>query len=297
MIDGHRVVVFIPSGRRRTEAILLTNLRRFPEVDEIQIWVNTDKPGKAEPQAPNAEGDEEWLRSLPDVWSKCKLYEYPRHARPKWPKQLQTGEFYAYTQDLNTVYIRMDDDIVYVDDNYFKHMVKFRLRYDEPPIVCGNIWNNAICSYIHQQAGHIDKAHGVVESPYCMDMVGWQSGKFAEYIHRVLLDHIEADTVPELYFDQYVLNGNKRFSISNFSFTGVGMRRMRPQIDDEEIWLTEKVPVRAGRANVICGDALVAHYSFFAQRPVLDQTDILDRYRQIAEDKLSAKYYELLGSA
>jgi hypothetical protein len=43
MIDGWRISAFIPSGRKRTESILLTNLRRFdPIIDEVQVWLNTD---------------------------------------------------------------------------------------------------------------------------------------------------------------------------------------------------------------------------------------------------------------
>ena len=296
MINGHRLVVFIPSGRKRTESILITNLRRFPEIDEVQIWMNTDKPGTNEPQAPNSAGDEEWLRTLPTMWDKCKLYELPNGAVRKWPKQLSTGQFYHYTTQPGTIYVRMDDDIVYVDDDYFKNMVQFRLDHLAPPIICGNIVNNAVTSYIQQHYGHFDKKHGVVESRYCMDLVGWRSPEFAIYVHETLLDHIDRGTVSSLFFGRQDLD-NTRFSICNFSFLGERMAKMRPQIDDEEIWLTEKMPVRDKVANLICGDALVAHYSFFDQRPALDKTDILARYKKIAEDKLSAKYYELLGHA
>jgi cephalosporin hydroxylase len=45
VIDGWRIVPFIPSGRKRTESILLTNLRRFdPIIDEVQVWLNIYAP-------------------------------------------------------------------------------------------------------------------------------------------------------------------------------------------------------------------------------------------------------------
>jgi hypothetical protein len=287
MLSGYRIVPFIPAGRQRVMSILLNNLRRFPEIDEVQVWLNTaDQPN-----------DDTWLATLPFVWDKIKLYRLPDGQPEKRPKQLNTGKFYVYTMDEDTLYFRFDDDIVYVDDNYFRNMAAARLNNPKPPIVCGNIWNNAVCSYLHQQQGHIDTSHGVVQSAYCMDMVGWQSGPFAEYIHEVMLERISAGLADDLYLDgNYVLE-NTRFSISNFCFTGKAMRQMIPKIDDEEIWLTEEYPAQTATSNIICGDALTSHYSFFAQRPHLDQTDILAQYRKRSERLLSEKYYDLLGQA
>lgn len=285
MIDNWRIVPFIPAGRKRVMSILLNNLRRFPEIDEVQIWVNTDE----QPE------DDAWLETLPDVWDKCVLFRVPDGQQFR-PKQLNTGKFYVYTQDEDTLYFRFDDDVVWIDDNYFVNMSRARLEHENAPIIGGNIWNNAVCSYLHQQAGHIDKDHGVVESPWCMDPVGWQSGPFAEYIHRVLLGHITAGTTEELYLGNYTLE-NTRFSISNFCFGGLEMREMLPQIRDEEIWLTEQWPERTGKHNLVCGNALVSHYSFFPQRPHLDTTDILEQYRIASERLLSASYYDLLGAA
>jgi len=279
-------VAFIPAGRKRVMSILLTNLRRFPELDEVQVWLNTHK----QPD------DDEWLLSLPDQWDKIVLYELADDVERRFPKQLNTGYFYAVTQEDDTLYFRFDDDIVFVDDDYFANMVRYRLENPAPPIVYGNIWNNAVCSYLHQQAGHIDRKHGVVERKFCMDPVGWQSGPFAKYIHGVLLDHIEAGTTRELFLPHDPLP-EVRFSISNFCFLGARMRDMVPRIPDEEIWLAERYPLRVGQPNVICGDALVSHYSFFSQRSHLDATNILDRYREAAENRLSEMYYTLLGQA
>lgn len=129
-----------------------------------------------------------------------------------------------------------------------------------------------------------------------MDPVGWQSGPFAEYLHDVMLDHIAKGTTSRLFFEPYVCE-KTRFSISNFCFFGMRMTEIMPQIDDEEIWLAERIPEMTGIPNVICGDALVSHYSFFSQRPHLDTTDILHRYQKEGERLLSERYYELLGQA
>lgn len=279
-------------------SVLIDNLRRFSEIDQVQIWMNTGE---------GQEEDEKWLRELPSVWDKCVLREFPLPDRLR-PIQLNTGEFYAYTQEPGTLYFRFDDDIVFIDDHYFENMVRFRLDHPDFFLIFGNIWNNATLSYIHQQAGNIDKDHGVVESPYCMDLVGWQSPGFAEHVHRILLAEIEDGTTSSLYFDRYDLNdqnaqGGTRFSISNFVFRGEDMAVHRPPVgyagpgQDEEKWLTGEGLVRDRLVNTICGFGLVSHYSFFNQRPHLDQTDVLERYADIAKRKLSERYYQLLEGA
>lgn len=283
-------------------SVLIDNLRRFPELDEVQVWVNVDA---------SQEADARWLHDLPYQWDKIRLFEISgdrscvcwqqpgSHSRSDagalhHPKQLNTGKFYVHTVDPGAIYFRFDDDIVYIDDGYFENMVRFRIEHPEYFLVMGAIWNNATLSYIHQQADRIDRGIGSLESGYCMDMLGWQSGPFAEHIHNLLLKHIAAGTTKQLYFDHHDLAG-ERFSISNFCFFGKDFAEfggILPMLD-EEIWLTEV----AGRPNVICGSGLVSHYSFFAQRDHLDRTDILARYAAVARQKLSESYYTLLGAS
>jgi hypothetical protein len=137
MIDGWRISAFIPSGRKRTESILLTNLRRFdPIIDEVQVWLNTDGDERdRENHAPNTEGDREWLLSLPDHWDKIKLYELPEGWVRRYPKQYNTHAFYRHTVDPETLYFRFDDDVVYIDDAYFTNMVRARLAHPAVPLV------------------------------------------------------------------------------------------------------------------------------------------------------------------
>lgn len=289
MLDGYRIVPFIPAGRKRQMSVLIDSLRRFPEIDEVQLWLNTD---------PDQVEDTEWIRELPNQWSKCRLYERPG-AREQGPKQLNTRQFYVNTVNADTIYFRFDDDICYIDDNYFRNMVKFRVENPDYFLVMGNIWNNAVISWIQQhQVGSIDTQYGIVEQPYCMDMVGWQSEVFAKYIHEIMIKHISNHTESDVFFDRYDLNDAHRFSISNFCFFGRDMAKLNGIIPlpDEEIWLTEVYPKEAGVLNTICGTALVVHYSFFAQRAALDENNILERYREIAKQKLSEAYYTLLGA-
>jgi hypothetical protein len=288
---GKRVVVCIPYGRRRTVSILLNYLRRDKSIiDEVQFWMNTD---------PDQTEDVAWAHEQAEIfdgWVKC----VPRPVRQALhPKQLNTGYFYKNTREHDTLYFRFDDDIVYVHPDYFPNMVNFRLANPDYFLVMGSIWNNAILSYIHQQNGLISKGLGVVESAYCMDPVGWTSPKFAVGIHNQLIKMIKRGDVERLFFDRYDLVNYKRFSISNFVWTGEDCDAWggHTQEREEENWLTGTYPQQIGRINTICGTGFVSHYSFFDQRHRLDKTDILDQYRELSQDALSSSYYSLLGES
>ncbi len=299
MYKDYRVEAFIPAGRKRTMSILLDNLSRFQSVvDRVQIWFNTDESQKE---------DNAWLESLPDIYGDwVKLVKLTPEQYNIKPKQLRTGLFYSEnTIDEDTIYIRFDDDIVFIDDAFFRNLLDFRLEHPEYFLVMANILNNAITSYIYQQLGMVGTTHGTVEEPFCMEPTAWRSGPFATELHTTLVNHIATNTTDELFFDHADLENASRFSISCFCFFGrdfakfdgvIGQRRKGTVYRDEEIFLTEIYPTLHDKLNTICGTALVAHYSFFAQRPYLDKTDVLDRYAAIAKGKLSDSYYELLDT-
>lgn len=296
---GYNVVAFTPSGRRRVQSILLDHLSRFTDIiDEYQIWFNTDTDG-------SQVEDSAWLRQLPDNYQGwAKLIELPKEAYSIKPKQFRSALFYENnTVDEKTIYLRFDDDITFIDDNFLVNILDFRINNPNYFLVMANIWNNSIISYIHQQLGNIPKEPYEVQEAYCMDSVGWGNGKFAEQIHRILIEHINSDTTEELFFGHADLNDAARFSISCFCFFGkdfakfggrVGQRRPGILKYDEEIFLAEAYPTINSKLNTVCGSALVAHYSFMRQRPHLDTTDILETYRAIGKGKLSESYYNLL---
>lgn len=293
MLNGKRVVVCIPYGRKRTVSILLSYLRRDRKiVDEVQFWMNTDAD-----QTYDREWAYEQARTY-EGWVRC--VELSSTVTRLHPKQLNTGKFYDLTRDSDTYYIRMDDDIVYVHPDYFRNLIAFREANPEPFLVFGTIFNNATTSYLLQQAGKLEKDNGIVDSPWCMDPIAWRSPNFAIYIHRAFLKALDDGEVEKFYLDApYYLRDAARFSISNFvwladDFAGWGYAT---PIDDEEIWLAERYPKAMNVTNVVAPNALVSHYSFFDQRPALDQTDILERYRYHAERALSEAYYDLLAAS
>jgi hypothetical protein len=204
---------------------------------------------------------------------------------------MNTGYAYTYFLDRDAVYIRFDDDIVYVHEDAIRNLVAARVQSGGASLVAFPIiWHNAVCSWHMQTLGKIPREYGVVGSPYCMDQIGWADAYFAERIHNLLLEKIHEGKVPDLFAHMDIqLPVGLQFSVSCFASMG-GMYADLPQPGylghhaEEENWHTVTRPQQIGRPNFIVANALVAHLSFFPHSDYIrQQTDILPRYRYEAE--------------
>lgn len=285
MIDGKRVVAFTPFGRERTVSILVEYLRREQArglLDEYWLCMNTD---------PNQTSDTMYgyrLAKQNPGW--IKAIHRPAGVPRLTPKQRNTGYFYQYMINPDTVYVRFDDDIVYLHPDALERLVRKRVQlHDSTLTAFAHIWNNAICSYYAQKHGVIPLEFGEVKAPYCMDPMGWGNGEFAVKIHHLLLDTVEesGSSVDELYLYQDIpLQPLQQFSVSCFAVDGRDYAALNPpgHLDspEEEHWHTVHGPVTRRKGNIIVGDALVSHLTFMNQQPAVFATDILDRYRTLS---------------
>ena len=283
MIDGRRVVAWTPYGRTRTYSILIKYLQRDVErglVDEVWAFMNTDPVGQ--------EDDITYAHELAEQFPWFHLKHRPEGINlGRLPKQRYTGLAYRYMTDADTVYLRFDDDVVYIHEDAVENLVRARIEMPAPTAVFPIIVNNAICSHFLQLCGKIPMEWGEVKA-YCMDPTGWANGPFAVRLHELLLDHIERGDVESLYlYQDFPLAPGTQFSVSCFASRGEDYAALpRPGVlvpDEEESWHTVHQPLATGRPNILRGDAIVSHWSFFPQKPFLDTSGILDRYREIAE--------------
>jgi hypothetical protein len=148
--------------------------------------------------------------------------------------------------------------------------------------------NNAIASYFLQSLGKIPREWGLV-GMYCMDGVGWADPYFAEKLHSQTLDQIESGTIDQMFLHHNIqLPLSMQYSVSCFAAPGsiytaedvggdLGMM-------EEENWHTVKRPRELDAPNLIVANSLVSHFSFYTQRGYLLETNILDRYRKLAEE-------------
>jgi hypothetical protein len=284
MIDNHRVVAWTPYGRVRTYSILIKYLERDVErglIDEVWAFMNTDPVGQ--------EDDIAYAHELAELFPWFKLKHRPEGVDlGNLPKQRYTGLAYREMVDPGTIYLRLDDDVVYLHEDAIENLVRARIDMPAPTAVFPIIINNAICSHFLQLCGKIPMEWGAVGA-YCMDPVGWANGPFAVKLHEMLLDHVEAGTVEDLYlYQDFPLQPGTQFSVSCFASLGSMYADLPhgPGIlvpDEEESFHTVHQPLATGRPNIIRGNAIVSHFSFFPQHPFLNATDLLDRYRDLAD--------------
>ncbi len=283
MIDGRRVIAWTPYGRVRTYSLLIKYLERDVRrglIDEVWAFMNTDPVGQ--------EHDIAYAHELADQFDWFHLKHRPEGINlGHLPKQRYTGLAYREMSDPQAIYLRFDDDVVYLHESAVENLVRARIQMPAPVAIFPVIFNNAICSHFLQHCGKVPREWGEV-GLYCMDANGWANGAFAVKLHELLLDHIEAGTVEDLYlYQDFSLPVGTQFSVSCFASLGSMYAELdKPGVlvpDEEESWHTIHRPTAVGTPNIIRGDAIVSHYSFFTQHPFLNETNLLDRYRELAE--------------
>jgi hypothetical protein len=284
VIDSKRVVAWTPYGRVRTYSILIKYLQRDVErglIDEVWAFMNTDPTGQ--------EDDIAYAHQLAEQFPWFHLKHRPEGVDlGNLPKQRYTGLAYREMTDRDTVYVRLDDDVIYLHDDAIENLVRARLDMPAPVAVFPIIFNNAICSHFLQACQKVPMEWGQV-GLYCMDPVGWASGPFAVKLHEMLLDHIEAGTVEDLYlYQDFPIQPGTQFSVSCFASLGSMYADLPhgPGIlvpDEEESFHTVHQPLATGAPNILRGNAIVSHWSFFTQHPFLNNTTLLDRYRDLAD--------------
>lgn len=298
MIDGKRVIAWTPYGRKDTVSILGKFLRREHDrgiVDEWWLCLNTD-PGQGD--------DLRFAYALAGAFPQwIKIKDRPEGRPRRTPKQRNTGYFYEYMTDPETVFVRFDDDIVYVHENAIERLARHRIEHPAGVASFPIMWNNSIISWYAQQAGIIPavgnrgdtRDHNYiwpkVGGPYCMDPVGWADGRFAVAIHNLLLERVGNGEAESLFlYQDFPVQLGMQFSVSVFASLGslyAGLPEPGVLVPyEEENWHTVHRPSVLGEPNIIVGDALVSHYTFFPQRGIVAATDILERYRALA-DKLT----------
>lgn len=312
MYRGKRIVAFTPYGRERTATLLSIYLAREHQrgiLDEWWLCLNTDDHQDHDMAwAENVDSILEWVKLVkrpcagrahcpqpgPMCDRRCELYEGQAHdwtLGPRRPKQMNTGRFYFLMQDPDTIFVRFDDDIIWVHENAITAMVDELLDDPARPLcVFPVIWNNAVASYYLQRQGLLPRGWPSVK-PNAIDPVGWGSPKFACNLHTHLLENLEAGDnaaafmCPELYW----LDPQQRFSVSSFAISGA--EYCADDIkgildwDEEEHWHTGHRTGCIGRQNVLTGMAHIAHFTFFTQSDFINKNrpDILNRYWQLAE--------------
>jgi len=272
MYEGQKVVCVTPAGRRRYLSILQQYVRRdFGLIDEWHLWVNT--------------GDVEDLAYL-----RCLASEDPRVGLLTCDTTVpfcsgRIGSFLPYAAEPDVIYVRFDDDVVWVQEGAVERLIRYKLANPQLFLVGGNVLNNPVSTFRQCRVGAL--ALPPVDDAY-NDLRGLTD--FHGPVHEQFLAEPNKQA---FYFPSEVLPVGQRFGIHFICWEGNRFAQFGGRIPhlDEENWLTNEAPLQFGEATGLCGDALAVHYAYSTQRiegggsreyGFQDPNpDLLERYRQL----------------
>jgi len=263
-------IVVTPAGRKRYLELLFENLKKCKdEFDKWVIWVNTN----------NAQ-DIEYMKLLE---SENDFIELQYSEFDVDPNDSHTGticNFFKKCIDVNSVYLRLDDDIIYIHKNSIKDLFDFRIKNEQYFLVYGNILNNAIVSYLYQKNNIIGNTPLLTYD--CLDNHSWRNPQFAYNLHNVFLEKFNENKILDFFIDNWELKNFERVSINSICWLGKTFSLFGGNVGvSEETWLSTDKPQELNQTSIIFGKSLFCHYAFAPQRNFLESTDILDKYSKI----------------
>ena len=267
MYNNYKIVVVTPSGRKRYQQILFEYLKKSSNIiDEYRIWQNTN--------------NQEDLVFFNEIASQYPWVTIDTRSSVGGNKNI--AQYFDKCCDPDTIYIRLDDDIVYLDNSFISNILNFRTNNPDFFLVFGNIINNDICNHLHHRIGAFTWNTHI---PYGCAANAWQDTKLAEEIHKQFLINLSNNTINKYMFDRYIIYERSRFSINAICWFGTDMKTIYNNfggiVHDEEHDITVNKTQALNKFNVICGSALCSHFAFFTQRDYLDNTSILNEYQKL----------------
>jgi hypothetical protein len=270
MANG-KVILTVFAGREDRMPILnsyVLQLLNKGLIDEYHIW-NLTRKGE----------DEVWLRnwvreqqSQRKNSSKIILFQ---------PKKKEYRSVYAHyyanrKTHVNDIFIKMDDDIAYIDLEHFKQFVEFRAAKENEKywLVSANVINNGVCAFYQQKQNPktffispVDnKPKRTLSYPpagLCGEL--WESGEMALEMHEWFLSDKGLENTRYLNLQELPLGD--RISINTISWLGRDLENMaevaRP--GDDEHLLSVELSKQFQRPNIIFGPFVVSHLSFGKQ--------------------------------
>lgn len=179
---SHRIITVCPAGRKEYLEMSLPMLEAYHNsgiLDEHHLWINTHN-----------KNDIDYMYSLEAKYNWIHCISLP-------PGIVSNGNttirnFLESCGDYNTVYIRIDDDIIVLDKlENFKEFLAFRINNPQHFLVYATILTNGQISY-HLQNQHIlDETAGKMDSS--SSYLGWSSPEFAKNLHDQVLHKLKTN--------------------------------------------------------------------------------------------------------
>ena len=247
-----KIIVVTPAGRERYLKILYKYLNfQKNDFDEWHLWLNTKNID-----------DLNYMRKLSNENNFIKLINR-NIPNEKLGTNYGIKYFFDYCIDKDTIYIRLDDDIVFLEKDFIKKLSEFRINNKTYPLVFANIINNNFINYYHSK----NKIFDIDIDRNCLGKL-WQSRIAPIIIHKQFLNDVNNNNnnISKYYLENIIIDDYQRVSINAISWIGGDFDNFKEIHESEENWLSHEYPSKIKRPNIICGSVLCSHAGFFTQR-------------------------------
>jgi hypothetical protein len=285
MKNSYKIVAVTPAGRQRYMSILQKYIYKNKHIlDRWDLWVNT-----------NNQSDIEYLNSL-----KQSDPEFINLIQSDFPynnwghSNLNISPFWSKATDEDTIYVRFDDDVVFIADDTIESIVDFRIKNPQYLFIYPFIINNIHHSRNLQDRGLVSTQHGLIRAEEELfgqgiyDPVGLLNSSFAKEVHTTFFKHYSENTINQLMTPEPIVwKYGSQISINCICWFGSFMKIITPLQEgnwpvDEENYLTTQAPKNLNMPLVTIPNTLISHYLFGPQRSQEEMYDILDEYWRIA---------------
>ena len=253
MYKGYKIISTTPAGRARNLKLLNKYLINFSDIiDEHHFWINTKNQ-----------------EDIDYIYRTCENNSFFKPVESKIPINwiYSIGNFFKNYIDPDTIYLRFDDDICYIAPDAIINLLDFRIEHPEFFIVYPIIVNNSM--------------NTILDSPLNINGNWYTNTQHILKKHRMFLNMIKNGNIDNVKTNDFVLE-DQRININCISWMGSEFAKFNGEVDEEEEeWLSRTAPKMFNKKNAICGNAVVAHYSFRTQKAFLDETEIFQEYKKI----------------
>jgi len=298
MLKNKKIICVSPVGRKRYMEILFPYILKNKHIiDEYHLWFNTK----------NSE-DASYIRSFAEANKNfVKIIENDSQYLGKVDN---VKFFYKYCTDPDTIYIKIDDDIVFIEDGTFEKLVNFKINNPHYFLVYPMIINNHWCSYFLKEKGIIDnhsstlndwknnfdkvraqmsiktsepRLHHFLKPEQILCNHFWGNGEVAYNILNNFIKDVKENNIGKYKIGNIELVNKESCSINFICWEGETFKEFNGNVEslEDESWLTTFYPLYSNQTNCICSDSIVVHYSFYIQREYLDKSDILQKYKEL----------------
>ncbi len=272
----YKIVITTPAGRERYLDIIKKYVYRDMAkglIDGWQIWQNTVK-----------QSDIDYFKTMEAENPKVKVFrlDVPIEDKYNYCDTFRTCEFFKYSHDDDTIYIRLDDDIVWYEDEAITKIAIARIEHPEAYIIYPNIINSTITCRMYQDSGVLGQEAGLVNGEY-LDEFTYTDSKLIDLIHETFKKHYEEGNFTKFYLPSQTFDTYRHFSICSVSYWGKD--KLNPS-SHEEPSIAWEMPAELKRPNYFLGDCLMVHYSYHTQRDYLEscKPEKLEFYKTLADN-------------